>query len=128
LRSRATQEGYITATIYYFDVPVKPEFITYFENTIQPELLKSRASVLAYFISEDSPNTFPQLPVREGEHAFVWFAGFPGQDAHRSHLSGLRESKVWRDEITTFLKRHLQGKPEVLRLTPTPRSWLTGRA
>jgi hypothetical protein len=68
------------------------------------------------------------LPVREGEQVLVWFAGFPDQDAYKSHLARLRASRVWADEITTFLKKHLQGKPEVLRLSPTPRSWLTGKS
>ena len=127
LGSRTKQDGFIVATIYYLDAPVGTEFIGYFENTIKPVLIEAGASILAYFVTEDSPNTFPQLPVREGENAFVWFAGFPDQEAHRRHLSRLRGSKVWSDEITTFLKRNLESKPEVLRLTPTPCSWLTGK-
>jgi hypothetical protein len=126
--SRTKQEGFVAATVFYFDRPVNAEFIRYFEKTMQPELVKSGASLLAYFITEDSPNTFPQLLVREGEHAFAWFAGFPDQDAYKGHLAKLRESKIWNDDITITLKKHLEGKPEVLRLTPTPRSWLTGKS
>jgi hypothetical protein len=126
LGSRAKHDGFVAATIYYFDNPVGSDFINYFESTMQAELLKSGASILAYFITEDSPNTYSQLPVREGEHVFVWFAGFPDQDTHRSHLARLRESKPWNAEIAPFLKKNIKGKPEVLRLTPTPRSWLTG--
>jgi hypothetical protein len=125
--SRATPEGFVAATIYYFDKPATSDFITYFESKIQPELIETGASVMAHFITEDSPNTFPGLPVREGEHVFVWFAGFQSQESYRSHLAQLRESKLWNGEIANFLKRRLQGKPEVLRLSPTPRSWLTGR-
>jgi hypothetical protein len=128
LGSRAKQHGFVAATIYYFDEPVGSDLVRYFENTIKPALIGTGASVLASFVTEDSPNTFPRLPVREGEHAFVWFAGFSDQDAHKSHLGRLRESNIWKEEIETFLKKHLQGKPEVLRLTPTPRSWLTGRS
>lgn len=124
--SRAKQNGFVSATIYYFDKPVGSDFIRYFENSMQPELIKSGASILAFFITEDSPNTYPTLPVREGEYVFVWFARFPDQDAHRSHLANLRESKLWKEEIEIYLKRNIKGKPEVLRLTPTPRSWLTG--
>jgi hypothetical protein len=123
--SRIKQNGFVAATIYYSDAPVGSDFIRYFKNTINPVLAQAGASILAYFISEDSPNNFPQLPVREGEHAFVWFAGFSDQEAYKNHLAGLRESSLWKDEITQYLKRHLKGKPEVLRLTPTPRSWLT---
>ncbi len=121
-----TQNGFVAATIYYFDAPVTAEFPHYFENTIQPVLEQAGACVLAHFITEDSPNTFPRLPVREGEYAFVWFAGFSDQEAHKNHLARLRKSGAWMDEIEPFLKKNLSGRPEVLRLAPTPRSWLTG--
>jgi hypothetical protein len=124
--SPITRKGFVAATIYYFNAPVSTEFIYYFENTIQPVLVAAGASILAYFVTEDSPNTFPQLPVREGEHAFVWFAGFSDLEAYKGHLAMLRESGSWKDGIAQYLKKHLQGKPEVLRLTPTPRSRLTG--
>jgi hypothetical protein len=126
LGNRAKQDGFVSVTIYYFAKPVDSDFIENFEHTIQPELIRLGASDLTYFITEDSPNTYPALPVREGEHAFVWFAGFPGQEAYRDHLARLRESNLWNKEITTFLKQRVQGNPEVLRLCPTPRSWLTG--
>lgn len=125
--SRIAQDGFVAATIYYLSKPATSEFIHYFENTIQPELCASGASVLAYFVTEDSPNTFPRLPVREGEHVFVWFAGFPNPNAYKDHLTQLRESKTWNQEVAEFLEKDLQGKPEVLRLSPTPRSRLTGK-
>ena len=123
--NRAVQHGLVIATIYYFAAPVDTAFISYFENTIQPVLMEAGANILAYFVTEDSPNNFPALPVREGEYVFVWFAGFPDQDAYKSQLTKLRESNLWNDEIPKFLKKHTQGKPEVLRLAPTPRSRLT---
>lgn len=122
--SRAEQDGFIAATIYYFDKPVDTDFIEYFENTIKPVLSTTGASLLATFITEDSPNTFPRLPVREGEHVFVHFAGFRDEEAYQRHLAELEESKIWKHEISKFLKKHLKGKPEILRLTPTPRSRL----
>lgn len=124
--SRVERNGFIAATIYYLHAPVDSDFISYFENTIQPVLTEAGASILAYFVTEDSPNTFPRLPVREGEFAFVWFAGFSNLEMHKEHLTRLRESRLWNDEITKHLRTHLKGKPEVLRLTPTPRSRLTG--
>jgi NIPSNAP len=126
LGSRAKQDGFMTATIYYFNQPVDSDLINYFENTIDPVLMETDALLLAYFVTEDSPNTYPRLPVREGEHVFVWFAGFQSQDAYERHLAELAESKSWSQEISKFLKRQLIRKPEVLRLTPTARSRLTG--
>src|SRR5262245_54359338 len=66
LGSRAKQDGFIAAMIYYFDEPVDSGFIAYFENRIKPVLIEADAEILAYFVTEDSPNTFPGLPVREG--------------------------------------------------------------
>lgn len=127
LGSHVKQDGFITASIYYFDQPVNSDFIEYFENTIKPVLSAAGASLLATFVTEDSPNTFPRLPVREGEHVFVHFTGFRDEEAYQSHLAELEESKIWKNEISKYLKKHLKGKPEILRLTPTPRSRLTGR-
>jgi quinol monooxygenase YgiN len=124
--SDAVRAGFVTATIYYFNAPVTPNFISYFENTIHPVLMEADACVLAYFVTEDSPNTFPALPVREGENVFVWFAGFPDQETYERHVETLAKSKLWTDEISRSLKRQLKGKPELLRLTPTTRSRLTG--
>jgi hypothetical protein len=127
LGSRAKQDGFMTATIYYFNKPVDSDFIHYFENTIHPILMETDARLLAYFVTEAGPNTYPRLPVHEGEYVFVWFAGFQGQDAYKRHLTELTQSKLWSQEISKYLKRRLLKKPEVLRLTPTPRSRLTGR-
>jgi NIPSNAP protein len=126
--SHAKQNGFVIATICYFSRPVDSDFIHYFENTIHPALMNSNAQLLAYFITEESPNTFPRLLVREGEHVFVWFAGFPNQAAHEQHTKQLAESKIWKEDISKYLKRRLIKKPEVLRLSPTPRSRLTGKA
>jgi quinol monooxygenase YgiN/uncharacterized C2H2 Zn-finger protein len=126
--SNTVRDGFVTATIYYFDAPVNSNFISYFENTVQPVLMEADASILAYFVTEDSPNTFPALPVREGENVFVWFAGFQDQAAYERHITVLARSKLWKEEISKSLKRRLKRKPELLRLTPTARSRLTGRA
>lgn len=127
LGSRAKQEGFVTATIYYFNRPVDSDFIHYFENTIHPLLMETEAPLLAYFVTEDSPNTFPRLSIREGEHVFVWFAGFQSQAAYEHHLAELTRSKLWSQEISKYLTHRLIRKPEILRLTPTPRSRLTGK-
>ncbi len=126
--SSAVRDGFVAVTIYYFDAPVKSDFISYFENTIQPLLTAAGAKILAYFVTEDSPNTFPALPVREGENVFVWLAGFQDQAASELHVAELANSKIWNKEISKSLKHRLKRKPELLRLTPTTRSRLTGRA
>ena len=66
----------VLATIYYFDAPVTDDFLEFFESTIKPVTAAAGATILAYFVSEQSENTFPALPVRQGENVFVWFARF----------------------------------------------------
>jgi quinol monooxygenase YgiN len=125
--SSAKQDGFIACTIYYFDAPVESKFIHYFEDIVKPTLTDAGASILASFVTEDSPNTFPRLPVREGENVFVWFAGFRDEEAYELHLATLAESKAWKDKISNSLSRKLKRRPEVLKLSPTSRSRLTGR-
>ena len=116
------ERGLATATIYYFDAPVTLDFIHYFEAVLEPALTESGALILAYFVTDDSPNTFPALPVREGEYVFIWFAGFQDQAAHERHKAALARSSEISKELTSRLAR----KPEQLRLSPTSRSRLRG--
>jgi len=75
-------------------------------------------------VTEDSKNTFPALPVREGENVFVWLARFKDQTAYELHVAALARSSRWRDEISEELARRLKQAPEVLKLSPTARSLL----
>jgi quinol monooxygenase YgiN len=114
----------IVATIYYLDAPVDAAFVQFFEKTVKPAVIGSGATVLAYFVTEHSKNTFPALPVREGENVFVWFARFNDPAAYERHIAALTESPRWRDEISKELARCLKREPEVLKLSPTARSLL----
>ncbi len=104
--AHADPRGLVLATIYYFDAPVGTDFLD--------------------FVTESSANTFPALPVREGEHVFVWFSSFPHQAAYEHHVAALAQTQRWSGEILAALTRRLTGPPDVLRLSPTARSWLHG--
>jgi hypothetical protein len=82
--------------------------------------------VNAYFVTESSPNTFPKLPVREGEHVFVWFMRFADQASYERHRAALARSKAWRSNVEPELARRLKGASEVLKLSPTARSLWRG--
>jgi hypothetical protein len=114
----------IVATIYYFDAPVDAGFVKFFDKTVKPAVTGSGATVLAYFATEHSENTFPALPVREGENVFVWFAHFNDPAAYESHIAALTQSPHWRDEISKELARRFKRAPEILKLSPTTRSLL----
>ncbi len=84
----------IVATIYYFNAPVEAAFVQFFEKTVKPAVIGSGATVLAYFVTEQSENTFPALPVREGENVFVWFARFNDPAAYERHIAALTQSAL----------------------------------
>jgi hypothetical protein len=107
----------VTAAIYPFDKPVDATFVAFFERFVQPAFELAGGRVLASFVTESSPNNFPRLPVREGEHVFVWFGSLASETAYNALLA----SSDWR-QLTGMLTRRLSGQPELLRLSPTPRS------
>jgi quinol monooxygenase YgiN len=117
-------KGLIVATIYYFSAPADADFVDIFERSMKPVLTDSGASILAYFMTESSANTYPALPVREGEHVFVWFSRFRDETAYEDHAAALARSPRWRSVVSEKLAPRLKGPPEVLKLSPTARSQL----
>jgi len=91
---------------------------------VKPAVIGSGATVLAYFVTEHSENTFPALPVREGENVFVWFARFNDAAAYERHIAALTQYPSRRDQISKELARRLKREPEILKLSPTTRSLL----
>jgi hypothetical protein len=108
--------GMIAATICSLRPSNAAAFPKLFEHEFEPALRAAGADVIAAFSTEHSPNTFPALPVREGEEVFVWLSRFADQSAHGDHLARL--------DPTATLADHLARAPETLRLTPTSRSLL----
>src|SRR5215467_988789 len=63
---QGTQEvppGLVVATILSFETPPSTNFLDLFESTLAPALIKNGASILSSFVTEESANTFPALPV-----------------------------------------------------------------
>lgn len=90
-----------TAAVASLPGPVSQKFRDFFAAEVAP-----RAPVLACFETEDAENTFPALPVRTGEHVWVWFS---------------------RGDVTLdvpALDEWLAKPLERLRLAPTARSLL----
>jgi hypothetical protein len=114
----------ILATVYYRDEPFGPEFAEFFDTEARPALAETGATPLACLQTEHAENTFPALPVRAGENAFVWLAAFPGSGQLASHLRRIESSARWQDRVLPALSARITGQPEQLRLAPTPRSLL----
>ncbi|MGZ4780275.1 MAG: NIPSNAP family protein [Oryzihumus sp.] len=72
---------------------------------------------LGLWVTEQSANTFPALPVREGEQVLVWLLRYPSV----RHLAARREAVA---RVGEELGPARAGAPLVLRLGPTDRSLL----
>lgn len=125
-RDRPGDGGLVVATLYFFDAPVDVDFLDLFARDVVPALHEAGTPVAASYVSESAPNTFPRLPVREGEHVFVWFARYRDEAEYDAFRARLADSPRWRS-IAPRLARRLLGPPQVLRLAPTARSRLRGR-
>jgi hypothetical protein len=112
----------IAATIYYLGGVDVLEFARFFEDTLMPELAGLGAHPLARLVSEESPNTYTQLPIREHDRAFVWFARWPSAGAEAAFASRFRGLSGWRDSAPEAVLPAFMRKPERLRLAPTARS------
>lgn len=110
------------ATIYTLTDDAAPGFAAHFAQAILPRLAISGMHPFALFETEHSANSFPRLPVREGEHAFVWLAHFDDLAAYARCAAALAAEPRWRDDVRPALDRLLAAPPLVWRLTPTARS------
>jgi hypothetical protein len=124
--SQEVPANLIVVTIYYFERSVPSDFINFFERTLKPVATNLGATISAYFVTENSENTFPALPVREGENVCVWFSTFQDSAAYENYGAALAQSEQWRDEVSVGLTRYLDRAPEILKLSPTARSKLRG--
>lgn len=120
LRGRGVSQGVVVATIYYIEGPTRT-FTDFFGRVLEPAFRAAGAPCLAAFVTENSPNNYPALPVREGEQVFTWFTRFESQLAHSRFEE---ELQVRHADVMTALAGRLRGRPDTLRLSPTARSRL----
>ncbi|MGI5269866.1 NIPSNAP family protein [Nonomuraea sp. CA-218870] len=88
---------------------VEDGFAAHFASHVAPALVEAGAPPIACFETEPAANTFPALPVREGENVFVWLTRF-----------ARAEDEVPPPALDTFLT----APPRRLRLSPAARSTL----
>ena len=85
-----------------------------------PTLQRGGARQVAWYCTEPSANTFPGLPVREGECVLLGLAVFADEAA----LQSFANSGAWARDVAPELAPWLAGPPETHRLQPTARSAL----
>ena len=99
-------EQFVAASIRMLDAPADEQLVSDFESRVLPAL-RRHGERIAYFVTEDRPNDFPRLPVREGEWAFV--------------VAGVCRS---REALEGWVRTMASADAETLRLSPAPRSLL----
>jgi hypothetical protein len=124
--STAVPPGLFVITIYPLRGSEADAFPGFFLRELKPAFAEAEISVLATYATEHSENTFPALPVREGEDVFVWMTMFASEEDHARHMLELEQSTLWRDRTSQALGTRLAGNAEVLRLRPTARSLIHG--
>lgn len=122
----ATIPALLSAAVCTLNAPAEEGFTDYFERRMAPLLREHGAQLLATYATEPDRNTYPRLPVREGERVFVWFVRCDDAAAERRLAQALNGDARWRAAVADALLEHLQAPPKTLRLAPTRRSELRG--
>jgi hypothetical protein len=123
--STGAGRGLFEASIIYLRPSPPGNFVDFFERQLEPIWQSAGGSVLAKFVTDNTPNNFSALPIREGENVFVWFSEFADQPALTRHSRVLAGSAEWR-AATGALSLWTHQPIETLRLQPTARSRLNG--
>lgn len=112
---RPAPASVVLATLCFADRPIERPFSDLAERDLYPILAADGCAPLACLATEYAENTFPDLPVRTGEHVLAWFTRFQGPGELDDHVRAVDEAS-WPSAIT---------RVQQLRLAPTGRSLLT---
>jgi hypothetical protein len=120
----AGKDAIVGASIYYLGGVDAQAFAAFFDRSMRPRIEELGAKPIARLVSEEAPNNFPRLPVREHERVFIWFARWPNVDAESAFASRFAALSGWRDGAPEAILPALMRKPERLRLAPCAKSEL----
>lgn len=105
----------ILAITYFLTPEAEPDFPAFFAAEIAPTLRDS-GDLLATLVTEHSVNSYPRLPVREGERVFLALLRYPSVDTHVPNAGGAA--------LNAEVGSRFVAPPQTLRLQPTARSAL----
>lgn len=84
-------------TIYYLGGVDTVQFANFFDQTVLPQLNTLGAYPMAILPTNEVPNNFPRLPVREHDRVFLWIARWPSVADYESFSSQMRAWSGWCD-------------------------------
>lgn len=92
------------------------------EGNCRPILEACGARIDATLVTEQRENTFPRLPVRQGETAFVWVSAFADEARYDTYRRTLLECRDWTETAFPWLDAQTWRPVEIATLAPTRRS------
>jgi hypothetical protein len=117
--------GLVIVTLYYTKTDNPGAFATQFDKSLRRLAEADGARTLAAYVTSSQENNYPKLPVRSGEHIFVWVSTFKTTGTYAAYQAKLTADKKWTASWNST-RAQLTRDPEVLRLAPTARSRLRG--
>src|SRR5258706_9341077 len=118
--------GLFVVTLYDAKPEMLASFGALFERSLRARMEAAGGTTLATYVTSAQPNNFPRLPIRMGEHIYIWVARFKDTQAYAAYHKRLEADRRWSHTLWPAARDQLSREPEVLRLTPTPRSRLRG--
>lgn len=106
-------------TIHHLKRPAEEGFLDMYESKLLPHLSALGATMTAILVTDTSENTFPRLPVREGEKVLVSLLRL-GSGANPAPL----RARILEAAGVPAIAGELARVPEVSLLSPTARSLL----
>jgi hypothetical protein len=103
--------GMVDITVFTLGDAASRALLDLCRESITCVLQREGALAQGWYVTEPSPNNFPRLPVREGEHVLVGVGVF----------EALRD-KSWHPDVTSALSQWLKKPPRSMTLVPTARS------
>lgn len=99
--------GLVAVTVFTLNDAAGPALLDVCRERMTSVLQRDGALAQGWYVTEPSPNNFPRLPVREGEHVLVSVAVF---------------RELTERNVTPALSQWLKKPPHSMKLAPTARS------
>jgi hypothetical protein len=103
--------GMVDITVFSLNDAASPALLDVCRERMTAALQREGALAQGWYVTEGSPNNFPRLPVREGEHVLVVVAVFKDRFGGR-----------WQRDVAPPLSQWLAKQPHAMKLAPTARS------
>ena len=116
----APATGFVDIAVFNLKEPADMDLLAFARTQMTQALYETEAREVAWYVTDASENTFPRLPVREGENVLVGVVVFDRKES----LTNCMASSVWQQSIAPTLADWLTQSSQLLMLQPTGRSAL----